>query len=284
MYASYLPQRLLPDPDTTGSPRRQWNRGILIPPTKIQPYTHRQAKHDSDTDLPLSRRPKVVRAALPQQEFAHAFEKKKDTHELPNNRSLRRHFVPSPRQAPHASIPIFLDSPDPSGGAHLVDEPVVCLCFAMRNRRQIEAKDRGVCFKAATYHFLYTRGMEGPVSRGNGSPFYELSLPGYSLMFILDGKTERGRERRGTDEGRRWNEKCVEWWMEVMKDVFLLAWTSASTLPFYTYLLACIIARAQCSFILCSALVGYLHREVMCCALRLRNDVLCALQPRQTTD
>lgn len=143
-----------------------------------------------------------------------------------------------------------------------------------RQKNRLGAEDRRVCFQAATYHFLYTRGTERSLScgsRGSGSPFCGLPPLGPSVMFILDGKTERGRkgekgqwppmerEMRGMVDGG--DERCC-----------FLAWTPASTLPFYTYLLACIIARAQCSFILCSALVGHVLQEVTCSSLMLSND------------
>ncbi|KAF6812629.1 hypothetical protein CSOJ01_05048 [Colletotrichum sojae] len=131
MYASYLPQRLLPDPDTTGSPRRQWNRGILIPPPKSNPTRiDKQStipiptylSHDGRRWLGLHFRSRSLHTPL----------KKKILSSARIIDPPHRHFVRSPRQAPHASITIFLDSPDPSGGVHLVDEFAVCLCFATR--------------------------------------------------------------------------------------------------------------------------------------------------------
>ncbi|KAK2779270.1 hypothetical protein CKAH01_11351 [Colletotrichum kahawae] len=62
MYASHLPQRLLPDPDTTGLPRRERNRGILIPPPKSNPtridkqstrFRHRPFSHDGSRRIGL---------------------------------------------------------------------------------------------------------------------------------------------------------------------------------------------------------------------------------------
>lgn len=144
MYASHLPQRLLPDPDTTGSPRRERNRGILIPPPKSNPtridkqstrFRHRPFSHDGPRRIGLH-------------SFFFFFFVAAGVFYTTDNRIFSSPIIlSSPLRSP---IKIRVASLDPafpfvifprfSGGIGLIDESAKCNRHAMRSRSLVEVE------------------------------------------------------------------------------------------------------------------------------------------------